>query len=225
MDGQGFKPLADYVHSLGLKFGIHMMRGIPRQAVAARTPDQRHALHRRRHRRHEQHLPVEHRHVWRGHDQARRAGILRFRLRPVRVVGRGLREGGRSFPSVSSRRKSKPSARRLTKPGRAIVFSTSPGATPLSDGEHVSTHANMWRISDDFWDKWSLLFDAVRPRARLDAVSRSRSLARCRHAADRRPANGEKQNPFHARRTNHLDVAVEHCAFAADDRRGFDEAG
>lgn len=30
-DGQGFKPLADYVHSLGLKFGIHIMRGIPRR--------------------------------------------------------------------------------------------------------------------------------------------------------------------------------------------------
>ena len=30
--GQGFKPLADYVHSLGLRFGIHIMRGIPRRA-------------------------------------------------------------------------------------------------------------------------------------------------------------------------------------------------
>ena len=36
--GKGFKPLADYVHSLGLKFGIHIMRGIPRQAVAKDTP-------------------------------------------------------------------------------------------------------------------------------------------------------------------------------------------
>src|SRR5215469_5911532 len=26
--GSGFKPLADYAHSLGLKFGIHIMRGI-----------------------------------------------------------------------------------------------------------------------------------------------------------------------------------------------------
>ena len=32
-DGKGFKPLADYVHAKGLKFGIHLMRGIPRQAV------------------------------------------------------------------------------------------------------------------------------------------------------------------------------------------------
>lgn len=39
--------------------------------------------------------------------------------------------------------------------GRLIAFS----ATPLAEGENVSTHANMWRISDDFWDKWSLLFD------------------------------------------------------------------
>ena len=37
-NGQGFKPLADYVHSKGLKFGIHMMRGISRQAVQQNTP-------------------------------------------------------------------------------------------------------------------------------------------------------------------------------------------
>src|SRR5471032_645910 len=37
-DGAGFKPLADYVHSKGLKFGIHMMRGISRQAVERNTP-------------------------------------------------------------------------------------------------------------------------------------------------------------------------------------------
>lgn len=36
-DGKGFKPIADYVHSLGLKFGIHIMRGIPRQAVHKNT--------------------------------------------------------------------------------------------------------------------------------------------------------------------------------------------
>ncbi len=34
----GFKPLSDYIHSFGLKFGIHVMRGIPRQAVWAKTP-------------------------------------------------------------------------------------------------------------------------------------------------------------------------------------------
>ena len=33
--GRGFKPLAHYVHSLGLKFGIHILGGIPKEAVAA----------------------------------------------------------------------------------------------------------------------------------------------------------------------------------------------
>ena len=36
--GKGFKPLADYIHSKGLKFGIHVMRGIPRQAVHDNSP-------------------------------------------------------------------------------------------------------------------------------------------------------------------------------------------
>ena len=36
-DGKGFAPLAEYVHGLGLKFGIHIMRGIPRQAVSGNT--------------------------------------------------------------------------------------------------------------------------------------------------------------------------------------------
>lgn len=36
--GNGFKPLADYIHSLGLKFGIHILRGIPREAVHKRLP-------------------------------------------------------------------------------------------------------------------------------------------------------------------------------------------
>src|SRR5271166_4743485 len=35
--GSGFKPLADYVHRLGLKFGIHILQGIPKQAVEQNT--------------------------------------------------------------------------------------------------------------------------------------------------------------------------------------------
>src|SRR5579871_4121439 len=37
-DGAGFKPLIDKIHAMGLKFGFHMMRGIPQQAVAAKVP-------------------------------------------------------------------------------------------------------------------------------------------------------------------------------------------
>ena len=41
----GFKPLADYIHSLGLKFGIHIIRGIPREAVAKNLPIAGSAFH------------------------------------------------------------------------------------------------------------------------------------------------------------------------------------
>src|SRR5665648_737476 len=36
-NGKGFKALADYIHSKGLKFGIHIMRGIPVEAVKKNT--------------------------------------------------------------------------------------------------------------------------------------------------------------------------------------------
>jgi alpha-galactosidase len=35
---RSFKPLADYIHSLGLKFGIHILRGIPKEAVGRNLP-------------------------------------------------------------------------------------------------------------------------------------------------------------------------------------------
>src|SRR5262249_41050716 len=35
MNGAGFKPVSDKLHAMGLKFGIHIMRGITRKAVEA----------------------------------------------------------------------------------------------------------------------------------------------------------------------------------------------
>jgi hypothetical protein len=42
--------------------------------------------------------------------------------------------------------------------GRPMVLSLSPGPTPVAEGEHVSKHANLWRMTDDFWDRWDLLY-------------------------------------------------------------------
>jgi hypothetical protein len=47
----------------------------------------------------------------------------------------------------------------IAKTGRKIVFSTSPGETPLSAGNSVNQNANMWRISDDFWDNWNAMYE------------------------------------------------------------------
>jgi len=163
-NGQGFKPLADYVHSLGLKFGLHLMRGIPRQAVAAKTPIQGTS--------------------YTSADIADTNSICRWNtdMYGVNMTKPGAQEyydsvfelfasWGLDFVKVDdlSRPYHQPEIeairQAIDRTGRPIVFSTSPGATPLSAGDHVSTHANMWRISDDFWDKWSLLqeqFDRLR---------------------------------------------------------------
>ena len=63
-DGKGFKPLADIVHGMGLKFGIHVMRGIPRQSVTANTPIEQSSIPRRGRGEYRQHLLLVHGHVW-----------------------------------------------------------------------------------------------------------------------------------------------------------------
>jgi hypothetical protein len=157
-NGQGFKPLADYVHSLGLKFGVHLMRGIPRQAVNARTPIKGTS--------------------YTAADIADTNNTCRWNsdMYGVDMIKPGAQEYYNSvfdqfaawdldFIKVDdlSRPYHQPEIEAIRnaidRTGRAIVFSTSPGATPLSAGEHVQTHANMWRISDDFWDDWKLLFE------------------------------------------------------------------
>ena len=157
ISGQGFKPLADYIHSLGLKFGVHMMRGIPRQAVFARTPIKGTS--------------------YTAADIADTNSTCPWNndMFGVDMTKPGAQEyynslyewfasWGLDFVKVDDLSRPYHQAEieairlAIDHTGQKIVFSTSPGATPLANGEHISTHANMWRISDDFWDKWSELF-------------------------------------------------------------------
>ncbi len=158
MDGKGFKPLADYVHSLGLKFGLHLMRGIPRQAVTAKTPIKGTS--------------------YTAADIADTNSTCRWNtdMYGVDMTKPGAQAyynsvfdqfaaWGLDFVKVDDLSRPYHQAEieairnAIDQTERKIVFSTSPGATPLADGEHVSVHASMWRISDDFWDNWKLLFE------------------------------------------------------------------
>ena len=160
-DGRGFKPLADYVHDKGLKFGIHIMRGIPRQAVR----DNPAIL---------------------GTD-ARAADIANTRstcswnpdMYGVDMSKPGAQEyydslfelyasWGVDFVKVDDisrpydrvqRAEIEAIRKAIDKCGRPMVLSLSPGDTPIASGEHVMNHANMWRISDDFWDRWTPLYE------------------------------------------------------------------
>ena len=154
-NGAGFKPLADAVHALGLKFGIHIMRGIPRNSVAAS-------------------LPIEG-----SNFTAAEAGNTNSKcVWCPDMFGVSSNAAGQAWYDSCARLwagwgvdyikmddLSEPYhlaevemvRRTIDHCGRSIVFSTSPGETPIGQATHVMTHANLWRVSGDFWDNWKSL--------------------------------------------------------------------
>ena len=153
-DGKGFKALADYIHSKGLKFGIHIMRGIPKEAV-------------------EKKLPVK------GAE-----GVTADQIYSTELQCKWLRdnytvladqpgaqeyynslfdlyaEWGVDFVKIDDITRPYHQAEielvrnAIDQCGRPIVLSLSPGKTPVENGDHVAEHANMWRMVDDVWDLW-----------------------------------------------------------------------
>jgi alpha-galactosidase len=155
-NGAGFGPLSRYVHDRGLKFGVHLLRGIPRQAVARDTRILGSTAHAA------DIADTNSTCDWNSDMfgvQVSRPGGQEY----YNSVFRLFAGWGVDFVKVDDI--SRPYhgqeiaaiRRAIDASGRAMVLSLSPGATPLTESEHVSTHANMWRISDDFWDQWALL--------------------------------------------------------------------
>jgi alpha-galactosidase len=158
-DGQGFKPLADYVHAKGLKFGIHIMRGIPKQAVRNNAPvlgtdvrAQDIALTNSTCPWNPDMYGVD---ATKPGGQAYYDSIFKmyadWGVDYVKVDDISRPYGAVQKAEVEAIR------RAIDKTGRPMVLSLSPGATPIQVGEHVMNHANLWRITDDFWDRWGLL--------------------------------------------------------------------
>ena len=163
-NGAGFKSLADDIHGKGLKFGLHLMRGIPRQAVAQNTPIFGTNFHAK--------------------DIADTSSVCPWNTDMYGVdmskpgaqayydsVFKLMASWGLDFVKVDDlsapyhRAEIAAIRTAIDRSGRQIIFSTSPGDTPLEDGEHIMRHANQWRISGDFWDDWEALyaqFDRVR---------------------------------------------------------------
>jgi len=154
--GKGFKPLADYVHGKGLKFGLHIMRGIPKPAVEKNVPIANstwHAADAADKTRPCGWCPD----MW-GVDTTKPAGQAWYDSLYQMFAGWGVdfvKCDDLSAPyhagEVEAIRKA------IDKTGREILLSTSPGATPLDQGTHVAANANLWRISGDFWDDWKAL--------------------------------------------------------------------
>ncbi len=157
--GKGFKPLADYVHSKGMRFGIHIMRGIPKMAVKENTPVLGTKVRARDIALTSSFCP------WNpdmyGVDATRPEGQAYYDSIIQMYADWGVDyikcdDISRPYDDVQ---KAEIEALRkaIDKCGRPIVLSLSPGATPVSAGPHVMENANLWRITDDFWDRWGLL--------------------------------------------------------------------
>jgi alpha-galactosidase len=155
-NGAGFRPLADYIHSLGLKFGIHILRGIPRASVAANT------------------RIAESTYV--AKEAADQTDVCPWNTYMYSVQNTSA--GQAYYNSIAQLYSSwgvdfikadcisdhpyKPEEIRmlstaLESSGRDMVLSLSPGPTARDKADEVSRFAEMWRISDDFWDHWGPL--------------------------------------------------------------------
>ena len=157
-NGAGFKPLADYVHGLGLKFGIHIMRGMPRAAAHRRLPIADSAYHC-------QEAANPHSVcAWNPDMYGLRCDEPSARAY-YESIFRLYAEWGVDFVKCDDIAREYPHCRREIEViseacqgcGRDMVLSLSPGPAPLEQAEHLKRYAHMWRITDDFWDDWRLL--------------------------------------------------------------------
>jgi len=161
VNGHGFNPIADYIHSLGLKFGIHLMRGIARQAIWLNTPVK----------------GVEGikasmiadtnsictwLNLMYGVDMTKKGAqdyynslfelYASWDVDFVKVdnINAGEGEGPYRKEEAEAYRKA------IDHCGRPMVLSFSSGLS-YENAEHIRKYGNMWRISSDFWDTWEQL--------------------------------------------------------------------
>jgi alpha-galactosidase len=150
----GFRPLADYVHSLGLKFGIHILRGIPRKAVEKNLPIAGSRFHAADAADTSDTCPWNHDNY--GVDPSKPAGQAYYDSIAKLYAGWGVdlikADCISSHPYKGDEIRMLSTA--LRKNGRPIVLSLSPGPAPIEKVEEMRKYAQMWRISDDVWDLW-----------------------------------------------------------------------
>ena len=153
-NSRGFLDLANWVHTQDLLFGIHIVRGIPRESVRRNLPIANSHFHADDAADTHDGCPWDPTN-WGVKDNAAgqawydslmkqyaawRVDLIKvdciadrpYKLSEIRMIRRAI-----------------------DKAGRPMVLSLSPGPTNPSHAAEVASLANMWRISDDFWDTWS----------------------------------------------------------------------
>ena len=178
---QGFKAMADSIHRMGLKFGIHIMRGLPKyilnnpsayklkgsestpwsQVYTNTTPEC----------------------TWLKDNltiQNNEAGQLYYNS-----IFDLYAEWGVDFIKIDdlSRPFHTDEIRMIRKAidqtGRPIVLSLSPGKTQFEYAQDCLDNANMWRMMDDLWDTWSGVDLVFREAAEWAQYARPGNYADC----------------------------------------------
>lgn len=162
---RGFRPVADEIHALGLKFGIHILRGIPRQAVHRNTKILGSGYTARE---------IAHPYSicsWNTDmygvdpckDGAQAYYDSLFSLYAswgvdfVKVDDIAVTEFRPDCP-YSAKEEIELIRRAMNRCGRPMVLSLSPGPARLENAAHLMQNANMWRMTGDFWDYWDKLY-------------------------------------------------------------------
>lgn len=152
--GAGFAPLAAKVHELGLKFGLHIMRGIPRRAVELDLPVYGTEWTAREIADPDHVCPWNPDNLGLNHDHPGAQAYYDAQVAQFAAWGVDFVKADDMLAPYHDREIAA-YARAIERSGRDIVLSLSPG-THLSTHhvEHLRANAQLWRISDDLWDRW-----------------------------------------------------------------------
>ena len=158
----GFKTLGENIHNLGLKFGIHIMRGIPRQAVHQNTK-LLNSEYTARDIVHPNSICPWNTDMY-GLNPNHPASQLYYDSLLELYASWGVDlikvdDIANSNLYGTHRDEIEMIQKAIKKTGRSIVLSLSPGPTNIESGAFIQKHANMWRLTDDFWDNWKQLRD------------------------------------------------------------------
>lgn len=149
----GFKPVSSYVHAQGLKFGIHIIRGIPKKAVEENTPVAGSSF------RAAELADTADTCPWNPDnfgvkDNAAGQAWYDSLMRQYADWGVDYLKVDCIASHPYKGDEIRMIHRAIAKTGRAMVLSLSPGPAPLDKSAEVAANAQLWRISDDVWDRW-----------------------------------------------------------------------
>jgi hypothetical protein len=153
-ENTGFAALGSYVHSVGLRFGIHIVRGIPRVAVVANTPIAGSKFHVQDAADTTDACPWDPTN-WGVKDNPAGQAWYDSLLAQYAAWGVDFLKVDCIASHPYKVTEIRMIQRAIAKTHRPIVLSLSPGPTALTDAKEVGELSEMWRISDDIWDFWT----------------------------------------------------------------------